>query len=188
LVLDLTNEELAMTRWSRWSETHQDLHYIIYNKTKGKFKGDSAISYNMLQYTFTYRPKIKDIYEETINKISNENIRDLMRDYIIRENALRLAIEDYNYYKIKSTRPFLEKHDLFNLDEAFKDESYDNSRSRSLELINSDKLEEHFNSGEFNSIIVQLRLHTSWVIQNFQIMKEFNQRLKLELENEIRKE
>ena len=104
------------------------------------------------------------------------------------ENSTSLAIEDYNNYKIKIVRPFIERNDLYNIDSIFNNERYTNPSFNRIEIINSDKLEEHYGSGELNSILVELRLHTSWVIQNFHELKESNQNLVLTLDNEIKKE
>ncbi len=184
--MDLTNEELRLNNEINFAKNKQDLNYIINKKTKVKFNSDTARSFNYLQVTFAYRPKIKDIYEETLNKISNKNIRDLIREYISLENRTRSAIEDYNDYKIQFTRPFLIKHGLFNTENIFNDEPY--VFPSSVKFINSDKLIAHYGSIELDGILVQLRLHLGYVIQNFQRLKEFNQELILELDNETEEE
>jgi len=106
LIADLTDEELRLENQINWAKSKQDLHYAIYNKTKGKFNSDSVIPYYLLQTTFIYRPMIKDIYEETHDKISNEKIRDLIKKYFILENSTRLAIDEYNDYKHNSCAHF----------------------------------------------------------------------------------
>lgn len=188
LIADLTDEELRLENQINWAKSNQDLHYAIYNKTKGKFDSDSVIPYYLLQTTFTYLPMIKDIYEETHDKISNENIRDLIKKYFTLENSTRLAIEDYNDYKIQFMRPFLVKHGLFNLEPIFNDQPYSWPSKSNFKFINSNKLLEHYGSNELDGILVQLRLHISWVIKNFHDLKESNQNLVLALDNEIKKE
>ena len=183
LVSDLTNEELRLKNVIIFAKKKQDLHSLIYNKTKVKFNSNTAESFNTLQMTFSYRPKIKDIYEETLTKISNENIRDLIKEYIALENSASFAIEDYNDYKIQFMRPFLEKHGLYNMEALFNGKPY--VIPKSGKYLNINKLVEHYGSNELDGIIVQLRMHMSWVIQNFLNLKEFNQKLILELDNEI---
>ena len=102
------------------------------------------------------------------------------------ENSTSFALEDSNDYKIQFVRPFLEIHGLFNIDNIYNDEPY--VYPFKPKFINSDKLAEHYGSNELDGILVQLRLHTAWVIQNFHDLKEFNQTLKLALEHEIKKE
>jgi hypothetical protein len=140
-----------------------------------------------LQSGFVYHPKIKDVYEETTNNISKDNVRDLIKQYIAMEKVLILAMNDYNHYKLNSVRPFLKKYGLFNINAIYNDEPYQYT-SQDVKFINVDKLGEYYGSDELNGILVQLRLHIGWVIQNFQDLKDFNQKLRLELENEIKKE
>ena len=105
------------------------------------------------------------------------------------ENSTSLAIEDYNYYKIQSVRPFIERNGLHNIDSIFNNnQRYVYPSSDRLEFINGVKLEQHFGSNELNSILVELRLHMGWLIQNFHGLKEFNQKLVIALDNEIMKE
>ena len=190
LISDLTDEELKLEGQIDWAKSIQDLNFAMYDKTKGKFNSDSVLRYYYLQSTFTNRPTIKDIYEETLNKISNENIRDLLRKYISLENDTNLAIEDYNNYKIEFVRPFIERNGLYNIDPIFNNnERYGNvSKNNFLRLINGKKLEEHYGSDELTGIIVELRLHIAWVIEKYNKLEEFNQSLILALDNEIKKE
>ena len=98
------------------------------------------------------------------------------------------AIEEYNDYKTGFTRPFLERNGLYKFDNEFDDDRNIYVPLHPVELINSDKLEEHYNSDEFKSILVSLRLHLSYLIDNFQKMDELNNEIIMALENEIKKE
>ena len=188
LGLDFKNETGRLKREIRFHKNHQGVNYAISNKTKGKFNSDSIISYNYLQFTVTYRPKIIEIYEETLNEISNENIRNLMRKY--RDGGITTisAIEEYNDYKTGFVRPFVERNGLYNFDNVFDDDPDHYRQAYRAQLINSDKLEEHFNSDEFKSIIVALQLHLSWLIEQWQRLDAVNNEIIMALENEIKKE
>ena len=188
LISDLTTESSTLEYQIGLAKRDQDLHYAIYNNIKRKFNNDSLISYNPLQWTITYHPKITKIYTEKLSDISNENVRDLIRKYISMENSTSLAIEDFNYYKIQSVRPFIERNGLYNIELIFNNQNYVYPSSDRLEFINGVKLEQHFGSNELNSILVELRLHMGWLIQNFHDLKEFNQKLVIALDNEIMKE
>jgi len=61
LISDLRNEELILKGIIRFVKTFQDVNYQIYHKAKGKFNSDSVTSHNSLQFTITYRPRIKDL-------------------------------------------------------------------------------------------------------------------------------
>jgi len=187
LVIDFTNESGFLKYWTGFIKEHHDANYVISNKTKGKFNNDSVISYNYLQYTVGYRPKINQIYQESFNHISDKNIRDLMTQYRLRGDFMNSAIEEYNDYKTEFTRPFLERNGLYNYDFEFPNDQNPDGIQKFI-LINIDKLEEHYNSDEFKSILVSLRLHLSDLIRRFQIMDELNNELIMALENEIKKE
>lgn len=188
LVIDFTQESKFLKYWTDFTKESHDTNYAISNKTKGKFNSDSVISYNYLQFTIGYRPKINNIYQESFNHISNKNIRDLMTEYRLWGGFMNSAIEEYNDYKTGFTRPFLERNGLYKFDNKFDDDRNIYIPLHPVELINSDKLEEHYNSVEFKSILVSLRLHLSYLISNFQQMDELNNEIIMALENEMKKE
>ncbi|WP_242158210.1 DUF6090 family protein [Aestuariivivens sediminis] len=188
LVTDFTKESEFLKFWTDFTKENHDINYAISKKIKGKFNNDSLISYNYLQFTIGYRPKINDIYQESFNHISNKNIRDLMTRYRLRGGFIISAIEEYNDYKTGFTRPFLERNGLYNFENVFDDEQNIHNQLHSFEIINSHKLEEHYISDEFKSILVALKLHLSYLINNFQQMDELNNEIIMALEHEIRKE
>jgi len=185
LITDLTSEEKKIKSQIYYLKLHQDLHYNIYRQTKGKVNGDKTISYNRLQWIIIYHPIIKENYASILDKITNDGIRDFVSRYISIENSTIDANAEFNEYKLQYLRPYFSEHGILNTDSAFNNTPYEFMSLDKIELINRKKLEEQYGSKEMDQILFNLRFKTSWMIHNFNLLEEHNNKLRLALENEL---
>tara|TARA_R110001583_G_scaffold195111_1_gene369228 strand:+ start:597 stop:1310 length:714 start_codon:yes stop_codon:yes gene_type:complete len=187
LITDLDSEKNLLKSELNYLKRHQDLHYHIYKKTKGALKNDTINSYNRLQWIIIYHPKIKENYAKLLEKISNDSIRDLLSQYIWREESTLDAFEEFNDYKLQYLRPYFSKHGILNTALAFNDTPYEFMSLDNIELINHEKLEEQYGSQELDQILFNLRFKTAWQIDNINRLDALNKKLKLVLIEEIAK-
>lgn len=185
LITDLISEEKGIKSQIYYLKLHQDLHYNIFEQTKGKYKGDSTISYNRLQWIIIYHPIIKENYASILDKITDDGIRDFVSRYISRENSTMDANVELNEYKIQYLRPYFSENGILNTESAFNETRYEFMSLDKVELINRKKLEEQYGLKEMDQILFNLRFKTSWMIHNFNRLEEQNNKLRLALENEL---
>ena len=151
---------------------HQNVHYQVYNESKGRATYDPTTNYHHLQWIQTNNADISEKYDESLSSIRNDSIRDLLKNYIKRENNVTEAFTRWNKLKEERLWPFLNKYGLHDTEATFNDYPYDFNPLHYINVINHSKLKEHFNTTELNEILFDLRLWTSW---NYSTLKRLEQ-------------
>ena len=151
---------------------HQNVHYQVYNESKGRATYDPTTNYHHLQWIQTNNADISEKYDESLSSIRNDSIRDLLKNYIKRENNVTEAFTRWNKLKEERLWPFLNKYGLHDTEATFNDHPYDFNPLHYINVINHSKLKEHFNTTELNEILFDLRLWTSW---NYSTLKRLEQ-------------
>ena len=83
-------------------------------------------------------------------------------------------------------RPFLAKYDINNTKEVFNVKSLDDWQEVAYsELISYPKLMEQFGNVEFNQILYELRVYTTWTLYQYNLLKDANREFEMFLKNEI---
>jgi tetratricopeptide (TPR) repeat protein len=140
----------------------QNVHYQVYNESKGRADYDPTTNYHHLQWVQSYSADISEKYTETLSSIRNDSIRDLLKNYIRRENNVTEAFTRWNKLKEERLWPFLNKYGLHDTEATFNDHPYEYGPLFYIDVIDHSKLKEHFNTTELNEILFDLRIGTSW--------------------------
>ena len=140
----------------------QNVHYQVYNESKGRASYDPTTNYRHLQWTVTYVDDISEKYTDALSSIRNDSIRDLLKDFIRTEKTVSEAYKTWNGVKKERLWPFLNKYGLHNTEGTFNDEPYDVMPLFYLDIIDHSKLKQQFGTIELDEILFDLRLWTSW--------------------------
>jgi len=184
LTRDLDKEKQSNLRDIDWAKSYQNIHFQIYKEIEGADPLDSVRHYNWLQYIMIYHPIIEANYEESIAKMNNEGIQDMLRDYIFYENQTRDAFEEFNTFRMETIRPFFREHDIYNTQVVFNEKDpYTFSFLERTPFINHDKLKEQYDNPTLLRHLFSLRFKTSWLIQNLDELLEKNEELKTKIKS-----
>ena len=166
-------------------KTYQDVHFHVYQETRGKAHYDSTMYYNSLQWVLTYHPDFSEKYTDISVTIKNDNIRSLLKRYISTEKATSDAYQEWNEFKEQRFRPFLNKYGIHNTEAAFNVEPYDFMTFNSIDLIDHSQLQAQFGTTELDELLFDLRFKTSWIYNNLNYLKIRNNVLENALINEL---
>ena len=67
---------------------HEDIHYNLYNTMIGKATYDPNIRYGIFRWSVNFDPTFKDNYQNKVDGISNDIIREAIIDYFKEEEKL----------------------------------------------------------------------------------------------------
>ena len=151
----------------------QNVHYQVYNESKGRASYDPTTNYRHLQWTVTYVDDISEKYTDALSSIRNDSVRDLLKDFIRTEKTVSEAYKTWNGVKKERLWPFLNKYGLHNTEGTFNDEPYDVMPLFYLDIIDHSKLKQQFGTIELDEILFDLRLWTSWTynsLKNLEVM------------------
>jgi hypothetical protein len=166
-------------------EKYQDVHYHVYNESKGRASYDSILDYNKLLWIENYNMDIEEKYSSSIVNLTNEKIRDLIKRYIRNEKVTQNAYDVFNEMKLQRLRPFFRKYGIHNVEPAFNDQPYFFDSLFEMDLIEHSKLEEQYGTTELDELLFELRYQTSWVYTTLNRLKESNKEFVLALKNEL---
>ena len=163
----------------------QNVHYQVYNESKGRADYDPTTNYHHLQWVQSYSADISEKYTETLSSIRNDSIRDLLKNYILRENNVTEAFTRWNKLKEERLWPFLNKYGLHDTEATFNDHPYEYGPLFYIDVIDHSKLKEHFNTTELNEILFDLRVGTSWSYNALKWLEWSNNNFEKALVNEL---
>lgn len=163
----------------------QDVHFQIYNETRGRAQYDSTLFYNYLQWIMPENLSITKKYSEFLTGITNDTINDLLKEYISREIKTVGAIEEWNEFKIQRLKPFFSKHGIHNTDAVYNAEPYEFSTLVSLDLIDHSMLKKQYGTTELDGLLFDLRFKTSRIIRNLNLLANENNKLERKLIKEL---
>lgn len=189
LYIKLLNDINHQFRYSRHQiiqlKRYQDVHFHIYNETRGRAQYDSTLYYNSLEWIMPKYLFISTKYTEFLKGITNDTINDLLKEYISREKIAVNATDEWNEFKLQRIRPFFSKHGIHNTEAVFNAEPYKFSSLTILNLIDHSKLKKQYGTTELDGVLFDLRFKTSWVFHNLDLLVIENNRLERELIKEL---
>ena len=114
ILTDLNSEREVIETKIYALKTHQNLHFQLYDESKGKAQYDPTSTYSNL---YTYSPSKLFFFEnhsESLPLIEDEETHNLLKKYIEQEKITTTSNEDWNKIKTEQIRPFLTKHGIKN--------------------------------------------------------------------------
>lgn len=185
LLTDLNESYFLTLKKIEYNKIRQDVHYHVYNESKGRASYDSIIDYNELLWIHPYHMEIEEKYGDLIISLTNEKIRDLLKNYISSEKVTQNAYDVWNEMKLLRLRPYFRKHGIHNVEPVFNEQPYSMTSLFEMDLIEHPKLEEQYGTTEMEELLFELRYQTSWVYTTLERLKEANKKFELALKEEL---
>ncbi len=153
---------------------HQNLHYLVYNESKGRATYDPNTNYNFLRWKQGFGADISEKHTESLSSIRNDSIRNMLKDLMRKEKSVTAAYEGWNKIKDERLRPLFNRYGIHDSEAAFNENPYDFEPLVYIDLIDHSKLKEQYGSIELDEILFDLRLHTSWVYSSLKKLERSN--------------
>jgi len=186
IIADLNSERTIIENKIYSLKDHQNLHFQLYDESQGIAEYDPTTNYKNL---YTYSVGKLFFYEnhsKSLALINDKETHNLLKKYIDQEKWATTSNEDWNNVKIEEIRPFLTKHGIKNTDAVFNVQSFDDWVAVSYsQLISYPKLVEQYDTVEFDQLLYELRVYTTWSLYHYNLLKEANQEFEKFLKNKI---
>ena len=163
----------------------QSMHHHIYRETQGFTVNDTAVEYGRLRTTLIFTLIIKANYSETTEEISNVRIREKLDNYFNLETHVHDAFEHIYTFKNDELKPFLSKYGINNTGELFDNLQKNYFELRENDIISYPKLKERYGTVEFDQLLFNLGIKTSWALAALQDLLAANEDLQIVLNNEL---
>ena len=165
------------------------IYYHIYNETIGKADYDSTSNkldiYNILRWHNVFDIVVTIKHKNNISLITSNNIIELLNDKVTIESNVLQANQNFNDFKDKIIIPFFIRHGIYYSNRAFQSEKYKFDPLLYNNFIRSDRLKSQDISAEFDQILVELKIKTSWAISTLEDLKKKNSEISNALGNEL---
>ena len=189
IIADLNTEYSVIESKIRDLNSHQNLHFQLYYESEGIAEYQPTFNYKSL---YTYSPVqlfFDDNHSKSLPLITDDETHNLLKKYIDQEKITTTGNIEWNEFKTEQIKPFLAKHGIKNTEAVFKVKSSDDWPAVSYsELISYPKLIEQYGTNEFNQLLHELRVFTTWLLYNYNLLKESNREFEMFLKNKVGKE
>ena len=191
ILIDLENEDVRLNSALGQYKQHSDAYYHIYYETMGKANYDSTSNkfdiYNLLRWHNVFDFVVTIKHKNTISEITNNNIIELLNEKANIESNVLQANQNFNDFKDDIIIPFFIRHRIYDSNKAFQSEKYKFSPLLDNNFIRNDRLKSQDASAEFDQILVELKIKTSWAIGNLEGLMEKNREISMALREELNK-
>jgi len=186
IIIDLEHEDRILDTAMITFKRHLDSYDHIFNETIGKASYDSInIIYNDLRWNNIYDLIVTNKHKAFFSEISIDKITELLNEKINQEVKLLQANNSFNIFKNEKAKSFLEKHGILDSKTIFKLEKYKFSPFFDTNIILYDKLKLQYGTIEFDQLLANLRVKTSWAIWNLETLMGKNNEIRIALEEEL---
>ncbi len=186
LLEDLDSEYFSIEYHLNGVNSYDDLHVHIYKEVSGEAQFDPDQFYNFLLWFHRYNMFIKDKYNETLSKLTNDKIHGYLKGYIRQETNTQEAVDEWNEHQLQHVRPFLSRYGINNTEIMFNEQSDEFApKINYMNLIDHSKLKEQYGSEEFDQLLFTIRFKTLWMAQNLTWLQEYNHEFQLILSQEL---
>lgn len=186
IIDDLIRDSLSIETQLYHFKMHQEVHYQFHNETLGEAAYDPNKEYGRLAWTSIQSFIISANHSTAAANFINQEMRSKLNEYIGGEKKLFDAMKAWDDFKVLHIRPFLSEKGIFNTKLAF---SYNLDDSLSLffndQVLKREVLVRQYGTTEFDQMLFNLRLLTSWVIAMLEEQKKLNTNLKHALKSQL---
>jgi len=191
IITDLDNEDVRLNSALGQYKQHSDAYYQIYNETIGKANYDSTNNkldtYNILRWHNVFDFVVTIKHKNNISEITSNNIIELLNEKVNIESNVLQANQNFNDFKDEIIIPFFIRHRIYDSNKAFQSEKYKFSPLLNNTFIRNDRLKSQDVSEEFEQILVELKIKTSWAIGNLEGLIKKNREISIALREELNK-
>ena len=185
ILLNLQLDEKRINDYLKYYKDEQSMHYNIYRDSQGLWNNDSIIDFSTLRGARVFNLTIEANYSKFSKEISEPKIGEKINVYFESENNVNDALGYLWDYKDLRVRPFLSKYGINNTNELFNNHQLDYYKLRKKHIFSYSKLKEQYGSVEFDQLLFDLGIKTSWALTALDNLLESNKALQLDLKNEL---
>jgi len=188
ILIDLENEDIILNSALDQYKEHSDAYYQIYYETIGKVKYDSTSNrYNILRWHNIFDFIISNKYKNAISEITSNNIAKLINEKAKIESYALQANQNFNDFKDDIIIPFFVRHGIYDSNKAFQSEKYKFNPLLDINFFKNDRLKSQDASSELDQLLVELKIKTSWAIDNLESLMKKNEEISIALREELNK-
>ena len=186
IIADLNSENAIIEIKIRELSAHQNLYFQLYDESKGIAEYDPTIFYNLLYTNSVAEMFFNENHSKSLSNITDDKTHNLLKKYIEQEKRTTNGNNQWNEIKTEKVRPFLAKYGIKNTEQVFSIKSSDDWQALgSSQLISYSKLVEQYGTIELDQLLYSLRVHTTWLLHNLNLLKELNREFEMFLKNKI---
>ena len=116
------------------------------------------------------------------NKIKNDKIINIINSKLYLETVDKQAKSQFNVFKNETLLSFCIDHGIYNSYTVFNQEKYKFEPLYNNNIVHFKRLTSQYGSLEFDQLLVNLKIRSSWAIENLEKLIENNNKLKKALE------
>lgn len=183
IVADLKKDSVMFQRLRYLSNSHIEAYYHIYDEIFDKASYDEKIGYGFIGITKTFNPITQMNHQNTIEKLSNDSIRNRINDYFNFQRRAEVGVQDFNNGIRNVARPYIESQGLLNHEVIFsweKDEFMPQS-----EILIYEFLSEKYQDPNLIQLLTHLRVSMGYFLYELDELILQNQELIALLNSEI---
>ena len=185
IIEDLSTDYRTTFELLQKVKQRQEIHLRLYNESIVEIFTEKSDPYSSEIVETTDIISITwDNHKNSIEKISNREIRSELNKYFSSHYILLKYAGDLNRAILNEFRPYLRSEEIINLEAVFESSPDQDDIDRS-KFFHSDKLQSKFGTKEFNMLTTELFLSTQDVIQSLETFLEKNQLLRTELKTNL---
>lgn len=183
---DLNSEYYKIKRNSRQFDNYSKVFSHIYKETIGDADYNPELNYNFLLWFHRYKMFITEKYAKSLDKITNDEIHQRLKQFMEVETDTDNAINEWNEHMLKQVIPFLSRQGI-NKTKAMFNTQLDGFASiiNQTDLIEYSKLKEQYGTLEFDQLLFITQFNTTWALQNLVWQNEINLRFQNSLKKEL---
>lgn len=185
ILADLQIHENRIVEQIDYYNKNQSMHKNIYEDTKGLLVNDSLIDLSTLRSAQVFNLVLEANYSKYIKDISETKIREKLDQYFKLEDFVKDANQMLYNFKEDKLKPFLSEYGINNTKELYKYYHLDYYKLREKNVISYSKLKEQYGSTEFDQLLFDLGIKTSWAITALNNALIANKELQFELKNKL---
>ena len=186
IIADLNSENAIIEIKIRELSAHQNLYFQLYDESKGIAEYNPTIFYNLLYTNSVAEMFFNENHSKSLSNITDDETHNLLKKYIEQEKRTTNGNNQWNEIKTEKVRPFLAKYGIKNTEQVFSIKSSDDWQALgSSQLISYSKLVEQYGTIELDQLLYSLRVHTTWLLHNLNLLKESNREFEMFLKNKI---
>ncbi|WP_411896254.1 DUF6090 family protein [Winogradskyella sp. A2] len=189
ILTDLENEDVRLNSALGQYKQHSDAYYQIYYETIGKANYDSTSNkldtYNILRWHNVFDFVVTIKHKNNISEITNNKIIELLNEKVDSESNVLQANQNFNDFKDEIIIPFFIRHRIYDSKKAFQSEKYKFNPLLDNNFISNNRLKSQDVSAEFDQILVELKIKTSWAIETLERLMRKNNEISEALSNEL---
>ena len=185
IILDLQVDEKKLENYITFYKDNQLLHKRIYQESQGLSSNDSLTNFGVLRAARIFDFLIEANYSDYIKEIDNNNVREKLNNYFMYEKFVHDAFKHLQEFKEDRLKPFLSKYGMNDTKELFIHYQLDYYDLREKSIFSYAKLKEQYGNMELDQMLFNLGIKTSWAITALEDLLDINQKLQLDLKNNL---